>query len=446
MPKSPQEVLSDPAFQQLPLGEQLKVMRKVDPNFASLSPKDQGTVIAKTRQSSLGYDKIGQKPQDAGFVNTLKSDISSIPSAAAHPMRTLTGMATAQHNAFQKGRDAFKQGDYVSGAGYTAAGALPVLGPMAAQVGEEVGSGQYGQAGAHAAELMVPEGIKTGARVIPFESLKTAAKTGAASSSEIMERLRNATGEVAKQTPGASKVRNVANAAREGYGKATAKSVREASEPPTAPRPESNAGPAKGQYDNPRLKPPDHPNARNRSTPSSGPAMMKPEDVTARIDASRPPVEELPAQGTYEVRDQLKKIGAKWDADKKVWRVPKDQIEKARDIVNPDRVKASSSEYRTRGERDITPPSPKGKLKAPEAPKEAAPAPAVPSHIDMASSAMADMIKRAGIEVSHVHEIPPEGWNLMAQNAGLSEAPSRELIQATLEKLNPQVQIKVRRR
>ena len=56
MPKSPSEILSDPQFQALPLGEQLKVMRTTDPNFAGLPTKQQGLVIAKARQKSLGLD------------------------------------------------------------------------------------------------------------------------------------------------------------------------------------------------------------------------------------------------------------------------------------------------------------------------------------------------------------------------------------------------------
>lgn len=45
MPADPQQILADPNFHALPLGERLKVMRTVDPNFAALPAKDQGTVL-----------------------------------------------------------------------------------------------------------------------------------------------------------------------------------------------------------------------------------------------------------------------------------------------------------------------------------------------------------------------------------------------------------------
>lgn len=163
---TPSEVLSDPNFQGLPLGEQLKVMQQVDPSFAGLSAKDQGTVIAKSRQKSLGTDKIGEKPKDAGFGRTLVSDVAGIPGALmatgtgekgdTRPPGIIPKIGTAQHEQFQKGREDFKQGNYVSGAGHTLAGAVPVLGPLAATAGEEIGSGQYGQAAAHSAELFTP--------------------------------------------------------------------------------------------------------------------------------------------------------------------------------------------------------------------------------------------------------------------------------------------------
>src|ERR1700722_11723675 len=167
MPKSPQEILADPQFQGLPLGEQLKVMRTVDPNFSALPEKEQGNVIAKSRQKSLGYDKIGEKPKDAGFGTTLMRDVASIPGTLtatgtgepgdSSPPGIVPQIGAAQHEQFEKGRQDFKQGNYVSGAGHTLAGAIPVLGPLAAQTGEEIGSGQYGKAAEHGVELLSPE-------------------------------------------------------------------------------------------------------------------------------------------------------------------------------------------------------------------------------------------------------------------------------------------------
>lgn len=160
------EVLSDPKFQALPLGEQLKVMQKVDPNFAALPAKDQGTVIATSRQKSLGTDRIGQKPKDEGFFPTLKKDVKEIPgmigNAISHPGDTAEALGGAQHEQFQKGREDFSKpgiGNKISGVGHTMAGALPLVGPMAAQAGEELGGGQPGQGAAHALEALGPSAL-----------------------------------------------------------------------------------------------------------------------------------------------------------------------------------------------------------------------------------------------------------------------------------------------
>lgn len=156
MPEKPSEILRDPEFLELPLGEQLKVMRSVDPEFTSLPLKNQGTVLARAKQRYMGTDKLGEKPKDEGFFGTLKKDVMAIPGALINPLGTVRSLAQAQHEQFEKGRSDLERGEYLSGAGHMAAGALPVLGPMAATVGEEVGSGQYGQAAAHALELGLP--------------------------------------------------------------------------------------------------------------------------------------------------------------------------------------------------------------------------------------------------------------------------------------------------
>ena len=169
-PKSPGEILSDPQFQSFPLGDQLKIMRKADPNFAAMNFKDQGTVIAKSRQKSLGLDKIGEKPKDAGFFSTLGHDIASIPGSliatgTGEPGDTrrpgiVPSIGAAQHAEFEKGREALKNKDYPGAVSGYLAGAIPVAGPMISEIGTEAGLGQYGQAGAHALELAAPAALK----------------------------------------------------------------------------------------------------------------------------------------------------------------------------------------------------------------------------------------------------------------------------------------------
>lgn len=62
--------------------------------------------------------------------------------AAAAPVATLAGgLARAQWMPFQKAAHAFKLGRYSEAAGYTAAGLVPLMGPLAAGIGEELGTG-----------------------------------------------------------------------------------------------------------------------------------------------------------------------------------------------------------------------------------------------------------------------------------------------------------------
>lgn len=211
---SPSEILSDPKFQALPLGEQLKVMRSVDPSFAGLPPKEQGTVIARARQKSLGYDKIGTgKPgTDRGFFGTLASDIAAIPGAVADAvMATGTGepgdkrppgivpqIGAMQHAQFEEGRKDIREGRYVEGAGHELAGAIPILGPAAAQAGEELGEGKYGEAAAHAVELLGPEAAKA----IPDKYLPKVSRTVENVNNPVEEQaLKSVEGEV-RMTPG----------------------------------------------------------------------------------------------------------------------------------------------------------------------------------------------------------------------------------------------------
>lgn len=179
--KTPQEILGDSNFQQLPLGERLKVMRQVDPNFAGLSPREQGTVLYTTHQRVMGLsgrDGDESKP-DAGFVNTLVNDVSELPGAAMnavqHPIETGKRLVGAQVGEFQKVPGLVKQGRYSEAVGHGMAGALPLVGPAAAQAGDELGQGQTGQGLAHTAELLGPSAGKLGTKALKGTAVGSAA-------------------------------------------------------------------------------------------------------------------------------------------------------------------------------------------------------------------------------------------------------------------------------
>lgn len=75
--------------------------------------------------------------------------VRGLAQAVANPIDTVTGLVRAQGEQFGKARDAFGQGRLSEAVGHGAAGMLPVLGPMAADIGEQAGRGDVaGAAGA----------------------------------------------------------------------------------------------------------------------------------------------------------------------------------------------------------------------------------------------------------------------------------------------------------
>lgn len=59
-----------------------------------------------------------------------------------HPIDTAIGLGTAQVEQFKKGKAEYDQGHYPEAIGHALAGALPIVGPAAADIGEALGTGQ----------------------------------------------------------------------------------------------------------------------------------------------------------------------------------------------------------------------------------------------------------------------------------------------------------------
>lgn len=120
MPQTPQEILADPKFQGLPLGDQLTVMRNADPNFAGLSKTDQGTVIARARQKFLGTDKIGYRLADDPNMGTPEPSME--PGLPGQPSKDFIGGAKD----IASGNLARGAHEIITGAGKVGSMALPV--------------------------------------------------------------------------------------------------------------------------------------------------------------------------------------------------------------------------------------------------------------------------------------------------------------------------------
>jgi hypothetical protein len=201
------EVLKNNDFWGLPIEERRKVLAKINPDFSSLPSSEQTKVIARRRDSgglsappkketdpeklftpeqranlakTEGYiqrntpEEKGVLGQAGEFFSTLGKDVAGAGKAAfkvAYPFTDPKGAADiirgifgAQAEQFQKVPGDVRAGYYSEAAGHLAAGALPLVGPAAAQAGEELGAGQYGAGGAHALELLGPSAA---GKVIP---------------------------------------------------------------------------------------------------------------------------------------------------------------------------------------------------------------------------------------------------------------------------------------
>lgn len=201
------ETLGNEQFTNLPLDQQLKVLRENNKAFSSLSPKDQGTVLYKAKSAFRpDYAKSAEGQKDLGFFGALGTDLKSLfqlpGSLALDPGGTVGGMVKSQVEPFSKAAEEFEQpgiGHKISGAGYTAAGLLPAVGPIAASAGESIGEGRYGEGGARALEALAPfagkgarEVIKSRAPEPELTPREIAGKSPLPGPPSLMERIKTA--------------------------------------------------------------------------------------------------------------------------------------------------------------------------------------------------------------------------------------------------------------
>lgn len=103
------------------------------------------------------------------------------------PIETVKGLGQAQIDQFKKGKELYDQGRYVEAAGHALAGALPLVGPEAANIGEEIGQGNIahglGRTTGLLSTIVGPELVKKGIEQVqgtaPAERLANWADTKA---------------------------------------------------------------------------------------------------------------------------------------------------------------------------------------------------------------------------------------------------------------------------
>jgi len=184
MPLTLADMTQDPEFYKLSPEDQKSAFAHADPSFNQLSPGDQnkaiGTFKLKYLQSDA-YKGLGEeKPTDWGqqakeFGGTLATDalgiVPGLYQAVRHPIDTGKALIDAQVDQGKQAVDAFNQGDYLTAAGRAGASVLPLVGPMAAKAGEEIGSGEYGKGAAHTLELLGPSAAKALPKRVPVGPL-----------------------------------------------------------------------------------------------------------------------------------------------------------------------------------------------------------------------------------------------------------------------------------
>ncbi len=92
------------------------------------------------------------------------SAVQGLAHAALHPIDTASNILSAQGAELGKARDLVGQGRYVEAVGHAGAAALPVLGPMAAQAGERIASGDVAGGLGEATGLIAPFGAADAAK------------------------------------------------------------------------------------------------------------------------------------------------------------------------------------------------------------------------------------------------------------------------------------------
>ena len=139
----------------------------------------------RTHTTESGLASIGEiaasKPEGSAtrrFASNLGEMINPISiatglyHAARHPIETGKQIVAQQGAELSKARDLFGQGRYTEAAGHGAAGLLPVMGPLAAQAGEQIAAGDVAGGLGKAAGVLVPFGAgeavaRAGAKAIP---------------------------------------------------------------------------------------------------------------------------------------------------------------------------------------------------------------------------------------------------------------------------------------
>lgn len=191
-----------------------------------LSEADFNRVIGPRMQQALAETEYQPATPEGGSVGRFVSNaaemlnpisiVEGLYNTVAHPIDTATNIARQARDEARTAVDAAKQGEYGRAVGHGLAAALPIVGPAAANAGEQIANGDVAGGLGTAAGILAPFGVAPAVRaassVAPARAAALAAdalESGAASrvenvmapkgSSAAIKRLSNKAGEVSPE-------------------------------------------------------------------------------------------------------------------------------------------------------------------------------------------------------------------------------------------------------
>src|SRR5579859_2947784 len=146
-------IFQDPEFRAMQPQDKVKVLTAADPEFGTLLPEDKMKVMISGLYPHI-YDKVPEA-HDNGFWNTIGNDLMHTPEGI---YKLISGDPATMQALVKAQVGEAKQASLgsVEGIGHGIAALLPLIGPMAAQAGNEIGTGRTGEGFAHAAEILAP--------------------------------------------------------------------------------------------------------------------------------------------------------------------------------------------------------------------------------------------------------------------------------------------------
>lgn len=121
----------------------------------------------KSKYEAAASSKDNQGPQNdyslGGVGEALKGAVSGAVNTVLHPIDTAKAAIKSQVDQYDRAKSAAKEGDYGSAAMHGVAAAVPVFGPAAVQVGEDIGSGNVSRGVTNAAILLGSDAAMKGA-------------------------------------------------------------------------------------------------------------------------------------------------------------------------------------------------------------------------------------------------------------------------------------------